>query len=279
MYCYRVWLRHLILAQSVGLPTNPCLVAELGPGDSLGTGIAALLTGAATYIAVDLVDYAATRKNIEMVDRLYALLSSRTPVPVPDFGNPGITGDLFFPGQILDDDRLDAALSPSRVRAVRAAVSEPGPEHDGIRVAYSTGEGKTLELEPALDLVFSQAVLEHVDDLEQVYAAISAALRPGGFASHAIDFKSHHFARGWDGHWTFSDRTWAVVRGRRRFAINREPLATHLQLIAAAGLEVVNVHRTIQASTIARSDLAPRFRTVSEEDLRTSSAIVQAVKR
>ena len=135
-------------------------------------------------------------------------------------------------------------------------------------MAYSAGESTTLELSGTADLVFSQAVLEHVDDLEQVYAAISAALRPGGFASHAIDFRSHHFARAWDGHWTFSDRTWAIVRGRRRFAINREPLATHLQLMEAAGMEVVNVHRTIQASTLATGDLAPRFRTLSEKDLR-----------
>ena len=129
------------------------------------------------------------------------------------------------------------------------------------------------------DVVFSQAVLEHVDGLEQVYSASSAILRRGGFASHAIDFKSHHFARGWNGHWTFSDREWAIVRGRRRYAINREPLSTHLRLIEATGLEIVNVQRTFRESAIARSELNARFRSISDEDLRTSSAVVQAVKR
>ncbi len=45
-YCYRIWLRHLVLADRAGLPTHPKVAAEIGPGDSLGTGIMALLTGA-----------------------------------------------------------------------------------------------------------------------------------------------------------------------------------------------------------------------------------------
>ena len=122
-------------------------------------------------------------------------------------------------------------------------------------------------------------MLEHVDDLEQVYGAISAALRPGGGASHAIDFKSHDFARDWNGHWTFSDREWSLIRGRRRFGINREPLATHLRLIEASGLDIVNVVRTNRPSQITKNDLAPRFRGLSDEDLCTSSAVIQAVKR
>ena len=80
-YCFQIWLRHLMLAASVELPTDPHVVAELGPGDSLGTGVAALLTGASTYIAVDLVEYAASAKNVEMVAAISDLLSRRAPVP------------------------------------------------------------------------------------------------------------------------------------------------------------------------------------------------------
>jgi SAM-dependent methyltransferase len=268
-----------MLATSVQLPADPEVVAELGPGDSLGTGVAALLTGASTYIAVDLVEYAASSKNVEMVDAIAALLSERA--PVPGVGAPGADGasETRFPSEILDDDRVRKALAAERVSAIRRAVAQPGTEHGGVRVSYSAGQGRVFELVDLADIVFSQAVLEHVDDLEQVYAASSAILRPGGFASHAIDFKSHHFSRGWNGHWAFSDREWAIIRGKRRYAINREPLSTHLRLIEAAGLEIVNVQRTFRESTIARSQLSTRFRSISDEDLRTSSALVQAVKR
>jgi SAM-dependent methyltransferase len=284
-YCYGIWLRHLVLAQMAGLPTTPGTVAELGPGDSLGTGIAALLTGASTYAAVDLVDYAATADNAAMVDGIRDLLDRRAPVSLPGFGMPlpdsaagAGSRRVFAPDGVFGAERLAAALSDRRVDAVRTAVAEPGVEHDGIRVSYAAGAGRTLDVEGA-DVVLSQAVLEHVDDLEAEYRTIADALAPGGFTSHTIDFTSHHFARDWNGHWTFSERSWALVRGRRRFAINREPLGTHLRLIAQAGLEVVAVHRAPAPSQLERRDLAERFRGIADDDLRTASAVVQAVKR
>lgn len=42
-YCYFVWLRHLVKAYENGLKTRFNRVAELGPGDSLGVGLAAMI--------------------------------------------------------------------------------------------------------------------------------------------------------------------------------------------------------------------------------------------
>ena len=50
-YCYSVWLRHLVMASNNKLNTSPKIVAELGPGDSLGIGIASILTGSDSYYA------------------------------------------------------------------------------------------------------------------------------------------------------------------------------------------------------------------------------------
>src|SRR4029453_17620145 len=55
-----------------------------------------------------------------------------------------------------------------------------------------------------LDLIFSQAVMEHVDALQETYAAMSAWLKPGGYASHVIDFGSHGRSPFWNGHWAYS---------------------------------------------------------------------------
>ena len=55
-YCYSVWLRHLVMAYDSGLLQRPpATVAELGPGDSIGIGLAALLSGARKYHALDVV--------------------------------------------------------------------------------------------------------------------------------------------------------------------------------------------------------------------------------
>ena len=84
-YCYWVWLRHLVAARDSGLPTQFPTVVELGPGDSLGTGLAALLTGTDHYYASDLISYARPEHNLRILDELVGLLRNRTPIPEGDF--------------------------------------------------------------------------------------------------------------------------------------------------------------------------------------------------
>ena len=46
-YCYSVWLRHLITAPyRYGFKITRARIGELGPGDSIGIRLAALLTAA-----------------------------------------------------------------------------------------------------------------------------------------------------------------------------------------------------------------------------------------
>src|SRR5215813_2064256 len=54
-YCYSVWLRHLLHASANRLNVDPVHVAELGPGLSLGIGLAAILSGVERYYAFDVV--------------------------------------------------------------------------------------------------------------------------------------------------------------------------------------------------------------------------------
>src|SRR5262245_22309033 len=72
-YCYSVWLRHLVTAAECGLNSDPKTVAELGPGDSLGVGLAALLSGAERYYALDVVEHANAAHNIVVLDALVEL--------------------------------------------------------------------------------------------------------------------------------------------------------------------------------------------------------------
>src|SRR5215831_2336575 len=82
--CYSVWLRHLVMAFNNGLNFNPSVVAELGPGDSLGIGIAALISGAAKYFAFDVVEHANLERNLRIFDDLVTLFESRADIPGRD---------------------------------------------------------------------------------------------------------------------------------------------------------------------------------------------------
>jgi SAM-dependent methyltransferase len=280
-YCYSVWLRHLVALAEAGLPTDPKRVAELGPGDSLGSGLCALLTGTDHYYACDVRAYARTDHNLAVFEELVALFQQRAPIPGPDEyprANPKLK-DYAFPHAILTAERLQAALQADRVERIRAALRAQSAVGE-ISICYVAPWYDRALVPPAtLDLVFSQAVLEHVDRLEEAYETQRDWLKPGGVCSHQIDFYCHHYARDWNGHWTYSDGLWKLIRGRRTYAINRAPLSTHRALLKQRDFEIREERRNTAASELSRDRLAPRFQKLTEEDLTTRSALIQAVKR
>ncbi len=52
----------------------------------------------------------------------------------------------------------------------------------------------------SIDLIYSQAVLEHVTDMTGVYEAMHRWLKPDGVMSHQIDYRCHGKADTWNGH-------------------------------------------------------------------------------
>lgn len=273
-YCYSVWLRHLVVAHRNGLPTNPGTVAELGPGDSVGIGLAALCTGARAYRALDVVEYASLEKNLGILDELIGLFRERAAMP-DEREFPKLKPYLEsyeFPRAILGDQRLDAALEPARLEEIRSGLVK-GDGGDGITIRYIVPwDDPAVVREGSVDMVYSQAVLEHVDDLRRTYGALFRWLKPGGFMTHQIDFKSHGTAERWNGHWSYSDFTWKIIKGRRPYLINREPLSGHLRYAAEAGFELLDCITVKDTSGIGRESLAGRFKSIPDEDLVTSGA-------
>ncbi len=278
-YCYSVWLRHLVSAHDNGLNADPRHVAELGPGDSIGIGLAAILTGVERYYAFDVVKHANMERNLEVFERLVELFRERADIPGPEeFPRVGPElRDYRFPAHILTPQRLERALQPRRLELIRASLRDTTAPSAMIQYRAPWNTRAAIERD-TIDVVFSQAVLEHVDDLADVYQAMQAWLRPNGYMSHQIDFKCHDSAREWNGHWTHSNLMWKLARGKDVWLINREPHSTHLKLIGANGFRVVEDKTVQRASKISRRQLAPKFRGIPDSDLTICDAFIQAVK-
>jgi Methyltransferase domain len=270
-YCYSVWLRHLVMSHANGLCSGPPRrVAELGPGDSIGIGLASLLCGADRYYGLDALPLANLRRNLGVFDELVGLFRARSPIP-DDAEFPNVRPKLRsydFP------DALIIRSDEERVKRIRRSVIEPRGADSLIRYVAPWWSPEVIE-EGNADMIFSQAVLEHVDDLRTAYSAMRAWLNPGGWLSHQIDFRCHRTARDWNGHWTYGDVTWSMLRGRRTFLINREPHSTHIRLLREAGFDVV-CDEVVSGPAADRSTLARRFAQLSDEDLITSGAFIQA---
>jgi hypothetical protein len=279
-YCYSVWLRHLVLAQRTGAPESvPRVIAELGPGDSIGIGLMALLTGAERYFALDVVPYGDLQKNLVILDELVALLRARAPIPGDDVF-PGMKPEISsraFPEQLIGGAKLDAALSAERVREIAWSVAHATDAGSRIHYRAPWTDDTVLE-KSSVDMIFSQAVLEHVDDLPGVYATMYRWLRAGGTMSHQIDYRCHGKADEWNGHWTYSDAAWKIVVGRRPYLLNRISHSGQMRELRGAGFEVESETVYRLPSSIHRGSLAPHLRGIPDDDLTAAGAFVVARK-
>ncbi|MGE5419399.1 MAG: hypothetical protein ACM3UT_04395 [Chloroflexota bacterium] len=278
-YCYTVWLRHLKSWGKVntGIPEK---VAELGPGDSLGTCFAALLSGSNRIYALDVKKYWDDERNLRVFNELVELFHQRAPLPdhtVYPKARP-VPPDFNFPDDILTEDLMKESLDPERIEAIRHEIMDidnPGNTFIKYKIPWHDPE----VLDPGtVDFIYSQAVLECIDDLGNTYLAMCRWLKPNGLISHTIDFKSHGLTMEWNGHWKFSDNEWYLVKGGRTFLINRQPLSTHLEFLHRFGFEIIDRQDVKRENRIDKELLAVRFRTLSDEDLTTSGTYLLSRK-
>lgn len=280
-YCYTVWLRHLITAHANGMKPKWNSVAELGPGGSIGVGLAALLSGASRYYGLDIVPHVDTESNLRVFDELADLFLQRAALPGDDeFPQCGPRLPSYeFPRSILTESILDASLQPERLERIRQSiVGSHGPGNDVSITYVAPWTHESVAEWGSVDFVLSQAVLEHVDDVEDTYNSLYRWLSPDGVMSHVIDFKCHGTTRDWNGHWTVSDAMWRFVRANRSYLINRLPHSAHIAAITKAKFRVLVDKRVERDSNVTRRCLATRFRSMPDEDVVTSGALVQAQK-
>jgi SAM-dependent methyltransferase len=179
----------------------------------------------------------------------------------------------------LTEERLERALAPERVARIEEAVRGIGRGDPAAMIPYSTWSTAQPVAPGSVDLVFSHVVVNHVDDLESLYASCARWLRPGGWMSHQVDFTSLGTAAEWNGHRAYGELAWKVIKGNRPYFVNREPAATHVKLLQAAGFEVVRVLRGHKEGGITRAELAPRWEAISDEDLGTQAAFFVARRK
>jgi hypothetical protein len=275
-YCYGTWLRLLRTLHDACGPVVIRRAAELGPGDSIGIGLAAMLSGVDHVESLDIVRYASVPRNREIFRELVQLFRSRAPIPdAAEF--PGLQprlADYGFPHDLLPGELLESALNDQRVAAIESAI---GGAPSNVSIEYRV-PWNTRDVQPGrdVDLVYSQAVLEHVEDLEGTHRALGEFVREGGVAVHAIDLRSHRITPGWDGHLQYSPALWRLVKGRRPYLLNRKSPGEHLSAMEAAGFQILEQIRIFAEPTVPVGARAASFRNWSEEDRRTTSMTVVA---
>lgn len=235
-HCYDLFMRHYGHLSPWLDGMLPKTMAELGPGSSLGVGIAGLMAGIERYIGLDLQVHRNPEHDQQVLAELLPLFQRRA-----DVAERTESGQVFFP---LPPDpsfwrgleaRLVRGLTPDSMAAIGRAIRVG----DGrLRFVAPWTEEAALPA-GSIDWLMSHSVMEHVDSLASTYRSIARWLKPGGFATHLIDFQSHGLTDDWDGHWTVNPAIWALMRGRRPYLINRMWRSHHIELMQQAGFEIL----------------------------------------
>jgi len=125
-YRYSTWLRHLVVAYQYGLPTQPKVVVELGPGASIGVGLTALISGSSEYFGLDVVKRCSPERDTKIFDQLIELFNKREAIP-GESEFPEVLPRLKsyeFPGNILTEERLKASLESDRIAFIRNSLAK-----------------------------------------------------------------------------------------------------------------------------------------------------------
>jgi len=245
-------------------------VGELGPGDSIGIGLSALLSGASQYVGLDIVPFSAEANLEGIFAELVNLYSRRESIPDSnEFPRLRPRLDSYeFPSYLID-----ATHCPTWIEKVRQELRK-GVNSGQILTYHAPWTSlKDIAL-GSLDLIFSQAVLEHVDNVQETYQAMFAWLKSGGYASHVIDFSAHYLSPFWNGHWAYTDLQWKLVRGRREFLLNRQPLSIHIASAREAGFQILGLQVDQGEGGLKVTALSKRFQKLNTEDLQTRGAVV-----
>lgn len=181
-YSLSVTRQHVGALKECGLDTlKDRVIVEIGPGGNLGNALILAVAGAQRVYCVD------NYRHVDFQSRL-ASFYRRLVDRILDDPSAALSG-------VMD------SVSTERIRAALDDVITCGADTIAFneeRIRYlAPCEAEAIPLPDAsVDVVFSQAVLEHVRQPAQVCREFARVLRPGGWTSHVIDLRDHFDASG-----------------------------------------------------------------------------------
>jgi SAM-dependent methyltransferase len=219
---------------------NGRVLLEYGPGDVPGVGLLMLAYGAGRVFCVD--RFALARSTPEHHAILQAVLDG------------------------LEGERLERAAQCFN------RTGEPASGFRPERLMYRVTRNGLSGLDREVDMIYSRAVLEHVNDLDATFDDMTRALKPGGVTIHQVDLKSHglHRENPLD-FLTWPDWLWNLMYSGKGVP-NRLRIDRYHKALERSGLEIRVLKPTVQATPEDVSDvrrfLARPFKTLDDDSLR-----------
>jgi hypothetical protein len=251
-------------------------VCEFGPGDSVAIGLLYMIIYKSEYIAFDAHPYLdesisleACRKALKYLKKIDSLESLSHLLESNRFNESINLKGLF--------DYLEKELLP-KIRG----VSDEDVKNALSEIKYfAPYDLDDHQMKYRFDLIYSQAVLEHCDNLSEIYNFQKSNLSGHGISYNHIDFKSHGTSFRWNGQYGLSNKVYKSLEKSNTFQwINRMPISHHEYLIKKEGLNLFDIIKFKLSDGISMEsvseDMKPFVRDF--EDLNTHSSIVMSTR-
>ncbi len=236
-FCYTLWLSLLVHFEENGVSPDFETVGELGSGGSVGVGICALLTGTKQYFTLDIEDHYDKENNLKLLSEIVSLLRNKTRIP-SSYKQINIKISKYdYPSHLISPRFMDNAF----IDELRNEINDYclGTKH--LIILYDWYKKPALKL----DMVFSRAVMEHVNDPYSVYKNLSFHLKSGAFSFHDIEFHSHGITKNINGHLDINKAFWAIIYGRRPYFLNRWTLKDHINALEDLNYYLIYIDQNI----------------------------------
>ena len=203
-YPIKIFNLHTARAFPLGLP-NGATILELGPGDSVASALLGFSKGATQVYLVDVANFA--RSDVAFYQAL-ALDMKNKGVAAPDLSTAESINDVL--------QACNARYLTQGMASLRAIPSG------------------------SIDFMWSHSVLEHVRrfELSDVLCELRRILKPGGIASHNVDYQDHldHALN----NLRFSEAVWeSPLFSGAGFYTNRVPAVCLHQMFRECGFDIL----------------------------------------
>jgi SAM-dependent methyltransferase len=218
------------------------VVLEIGPGNSLAIGLLFLGYGA---------------KKVFLVDRFKHLFWDEH--------------DIVYHKKVLEQIKEKDFHFSSVASEAIVSMTNHSIDLDNNKLEYRFGDAANLPLDNcSVDMVFSNAVLEHVHDVRKAISEMGRVTKPDGFGIHEIDLRDHFFQATPLRLLRYPDWLWNLMTWNRPGYTNRFLLTDYLEIFKASGFLIKKLASTREyEGELSGLKMARKFKGYSYNEMKT----------
>ena len=184
---------------------------EIGPGEVPGLAMIAYAMGVKRVFSIDRCRFALDNETRKIASKMCQFFSENE-----EFEEKFISNNVQ---PKIQNKLLKENYKKLREIIIIKKLKEIANSKEPLKLLNYSYDG--LKTNIKFDLIISQACLEHVDDVFQLVKFMRNKLYKTGIMSHSIDLSSHNILDGIDQHFHVNNFLWRLIRGKRKYFINR----------------------------------------------------------